>query len=133
MPTTVTTDAATGRDPVIETQSGRVGIGIGIGTVDETDLGHATGHIATEAHQEIVATVAIAAGTTPGAIETVVGEVLGVMGHPNIETTRAGDRPHRVVARALELQNYPREASMAATDLALSHQCQSRSAARTAR
>ncbi|KAJ4389372.1 hypothetical protein N0V93_006839 [Gnomoniopsis smithogilvyi] len=51
-----------------------------------------------------------------------------VMGHPNIETTRAGDRPHRVVARALELQNYPREASMAATDLALSHQCQSRDA-----
>lgn len=83
MPTIETIDAATGRDPVTGISAGR----IGIETADETDQGHAIGHIAMGAvHQEIVLTEAIATATTPGALEIVVAEELGqAMEHRNIE------------------------------------------------
>lgn len=145
-----TIDAATARDPVIEMWEDP----IGIETADETDQGHATGHTATEAHQETVVTVAIATATTPGALETAVAEGLGeAMGHRNIEMvcvhcaltkkkrpaicfllickqTRGGDLPLRAAAQVLARQNYPPEANTAAKSLAHNTRCQSESMAR---
>lgn len=82
-PTTETTDAATDRGPATEMQAGPIGIGI----ADETDQGHATGHIATPRHQETAAAVAIGRGMTLDALETVAAEMLPeAIGHHNTET-----------------------------------------------